>query len=280
MDRDLWIYGMRNTTSSIITSEEVRPQHGLGMRLYAVLWWVSFATFTCAMFVWTWVAFLTVLFDRRRRWFHLLTVCFWGWAVYAFNPFWSLRVEGREKLPMDGRGVLVPNHDSLADILVCGALFRPFRFVSKRSVFSVPVMGWAMRMADYIPLVRGNKESVLAMFAACREALEAEIPILMFPEGTRSEDGLVRPFKDGAFQLAIDTDSPVYPIILAGTRDALPKHGFIAPLESHVRVRVLDPVYPQEFGHNLDRLREHVRTVIISEKQRLTAQLESEHPHI
>lgn len=266
------------TTSSLISTEEARPRYGLAMRLYALLWWASFATFTCLMFVWTWFAFATVLFDRRRRWFHLLTVCFWGWAVYAFNPFWSLKVEGREKLPMDGRAVLVPNHDSLADILVCGALFRPFKFVSKRSVFSVPVLGWGMRMAGYIPLTRGNRDSVMQMFAACRRELEAGVPILMFPEGTRSEDGVVRPFKDGAFQLAVDTDSPVYPIILAGTRDALPKHGFVAPLESHVRVRVLDPVYPSEFGGSVERLRDHVRMVIVAEKQRLTAQLDTEHP--
>lgn len=270
---------MQDTTSTAITDSVERPRYGLAMRLYAMFWWLSFAGFTCLMFVWTWFAFLTVLVDRRRRWFHLLTVCFWGWAVYAFNPFWSLKVEGREKLPMDGRAVLVPNHDSLADVLVCAALFRPFKFVSKKSVFEVPVLGWGMRMAGYIPLVRGDKASIKQMFQDCRDELAGGVPILMFPEGTRSEDGTVRPFKDGAFQLAVDTDSPVYPIILAGTRDALPKHGFVAPLESHVRVRVLDPVDPAEFGHNVARLREHVRTVIVSEKQRLTAELDAEHPH-
>lgn len=271
---------MQDHTSSLVTTDEDRPQYGLGMKLYAIVWWVTFAVFTCLMFVWTWFAFLTVLVDKRRRWFHLLTISFWGWAVYAFNPFWSLRVEGREKIPMDGRAVLVPNHDSLADVLVCSALFRPFKFVSKASVFRVPVLGWGMRMAAYIPLVRGSKESILEMLQMCRDTLNSEHPILIFPEGTRSEDGAVRPFKDGAFQLAIETDSPIYPIILAGTRNALPKHGFVAPLESHVRMRVLDPVYPHEFGHNLDRLRDHVRTVIVSEKQRLMAQVAEEHPRV
>lgn len=269
---------MRETTTDLVSTAGEHTQHGLGMRLYAVVWWLSFATFTCLMFVWTCIASVTVLFDRRRRWFHLLTVCFWGWAVYAFNPFWSLRVEGREKLPMDGRAVIVPNHDSLADILVCGALFRPFKFVSKESVFKVPVLGWAMRMLDYIPLRRGDRESVVAMMQACRDTLNNEHPVLLFPEGTRSEDGALRPFKDGAFQLAVETNSPVFPVVLAGTRDALPKHGFVAPLESHVRMRVLDPVYPAEFGNNVERLREHVRTVIGAEKQRLMAQLAEDRP--
>ena len=265
------------TTSQLLDAQtDEKPTHGLAMRLYAVIWWVSFALFTCLMFVWVWFAMFTTLFDPRRRWFHLMTVCFWGWAVYAFNPFWSLRVEGRDKLPMDGPAVLTPNHDSLADILVCGSLFRPFKFVSKQSVFKVPILGRSMKLAKYIPLVRGDRESVKQMFALCHESLESGVPVLLFPEGTRSEDGLVRPFKDGAFTLACDADAPVYPIILAGTRDALPKHGFVAPLESHVRVRVLDPVYPAEFGHNVERLREHVRTVIIAEKARLTAELNAE----
>lgn len=266
---------MSGSPRATTTSEEERaPSPGLAMRTYAVLWWTCFAMFTCAMWVYTLAITPLLLFDRRRRIFHLMTVCVWGWSVYALNPFWSLDVEGRDKLPWDGRAVLVPNHDSLADILVLGALFRPFRFVSKSSVFSVPVLGWGMRLCRYISVTRGNAESVGRMFRDCEDALADDIPILMFAEGTRSPDGKVLPFKDGAFQLASDTDSPVYPIILAGTRDALPKHGLIAPLESKVRVRVLDPIDPADFDGDVDRLRDHVRAVVIREKARLTRELE------
>lgn len=262
---------MTQQVQSAITeqSAETVTTPSPAMRLYATIWWLSFAIFTTIMFFAVVLALPTVLFDPRRRVLHVLTTCFWGWAVYAMNPFWSLRVEGREKVPWDGRAVLVANHDSLADILVVGSIFRPFKFVSKASVFKVPLMGWGMRANQYIPLVRGNGESVRRMMADCRSWLERDVPVLLFPEGTRSPDGLVQPFKNGAFQLSVETGSPIYPIVLAGTADALPKHGLIAPLRSHVRVKVLDPVDPAEFGNNAEALREHVRTVIVSEKAKL-----------
>lgn len=261
------------TTRTTTASEERIAAPSLGMRLYSVIWWTTFAAFTVVMFVWCTLLLPMVIFDRRRRYYHILTTCFWGWAVYAFNPFWTLKVEGRSRVPLDGRAVIVANHDSLADILVLGALFRPFKFVSKESVFKVPFLGWGMRFHGYIPLKRGSRESVLAMLEACRSWLQRDVPVLLFPEGTRSRDGVVQPFKDGAFQLAVETNSPIYPVVLAGTRDALPKHGLICPLESHVRVKVLDPVHPEEFQHNAEALREHVRTVIIAEKARLTERL-------
>lgn len=250
-----------------------RTDPSLLMRLYGTIWWIGFALFTVLMFVWTLLLLPLVLVDRRRRLFHVFSVSFWGWAVYALNPFWSLEVVGRRKLPWDGRAVIVANHDSLADILVVAATFRPFKFVSKESVFRVPILGWAMRINGYIPLRRGDRESVLNMFRLCRGWLEREVPVLLFPEGTRSPDGAVLPFKDGAFQLAVDTDSPVHPVVLIGTRDTLPKHGILPPLRSHVRVRVLDPVHPSQFDGDMAALRDHVRAVIVKEKARLEASL-------
>lgn len=263
------------STSSAETSERVREQTApsIAMRVYSLFWWTGFAIFTCAMFAVTLALSPLLLFDRRQRIFHVMTTCVWGWGVYKFNPFWSLRVEGRDKLPWDGRAVYIPNHDSLADILVLGALFRPFKFVSKASILSVPVLGWGMRLLRYITVVRGNRESVLRMFERCRETLDEGVPIVIFPEGTRSPDGGVLPFKPGAFQLAVETESPVYPIVLGGTRDALPKHGLIAPLRSEVRVRVLDPVDPAPFGDDHEALSSHVRTIIMREKTKLLQEM-------
>lgn len=262
----------KSNSSAVSTNQEVSL--GPGIWLYAVVWWVCFAAFTSVMWIWTCFAYTTVLFDRRARWFHLLSVCVWGWGTYMLNPFWSFKVEGRDKLPWDGRAVLTPNHDGAADIPVCAALFRPFRFVSKREVFSAPILGWAMRMAKYIPLRRGDRDSVLEMLQSCRDSLNEEVPVLLFPEGTRSTDGTVRPFKDGPFQLAVETDSPVFPIILAGTQDiSVARRGLLPPLRVKVRVKVLDPVYPAEFDYDVDRLRNHVRTVIVAEKGLLNARL-------
>ena len=160
------------------------------------------------------------------------------------NPLWTLRVEGRERLPRHGAAVLVANHASLIDILVLFDLFRPYKWVSKASNFRLPFVGWNMRLNDYVPLRRGDRESVLEMLAHCGRHLERGSPILMFPEGTRSADGALKAFKDGAFDLAVAHGVPVIPIAVHGTAAALPKHGLV--LEQHVdaRIEVLEPIAP------------------------------------
>jgi 1-acyl-sn-glycerol-3-phosphate acyltransferase len=132
-----------------------------------------------------------------------------------------------------------------------------------------------MRYNGYVPLVRGDKESIQEMMRRCHGWLERGAPILMFPEGTRSPDAEVKPFKDGAFRLAIEARGgagcPLYPIVLTGTADTLPKHGLLVKPVARCRVRVLDPIDPAAFEGDVGRLRDHVRELIIAEKQRMQA---------
>src|SRR5690606_18816698 len=185
------------------------------------------------------------------------------------NPGWKLRIEGRERLPWRGPAVIVANHQSLGDILILYALYRPFKWVSKASVFKVPFLGWNMRMNGYVGLVRGNKESIIRMMADCERWLDRGVPVLIFPEGTRSPDQNVQPFKDGAFRLAVKRNVPVIPIAITGSADTLPKHGLVVALRSRCVVRVLEPVDPAEFGGDVERLREAVRDRIIDAKRDL-----------
>jgi 1-acyl-sn-glycerol-3-phosphate acyltransferase len=94
----------------------------------------------------------------------------------------------------------------------------------------------------------------------------------MFPEGTRSEDGEVKPFKDGAFRLAISRQCPVFPIVVVGTANTLPKHGLLLEPRADCIVRVLPPVAPARFGADVEALRDHVRELIIAEKRRIEAE--------
>ena len=138
-----------------------------------------------------------------------------------------MTVRGREHLVRGRTYVMVANHLSLLDILVLFRLFRHFTWVSKAENFRVPFVGWNMRLNAYIPLRRGDKESVAAMLATAEADLREGIPLMIFPEGTRSRDGALRPFKDGAFDLALRTGVPVLPIVVRGTGDALPRRGFV-----------------------------------------------------
>lgn len=238
-------------------------------QILSVLFW-AFLCLSCipafigAVLIWL----VTLPFDRNGRVLHLYS-CGWAQLYFWVNPWWKLRIEGREKLPWNGAAVIAANHESLADILVLFGLYRPYKWVSKQSVFKVPLIGWNMRLNRYVGLVRGNKESILKMLADCEYWLDRGVPVLIFPEGTRSSDGQVKPFKDGAFHLAVRKKCPVYPVVLTGTARSLPKHGFVLRETADCRVRVLDPVDPAQFGGDVERLREHVRTLIVDEKARM-----------
>ncbi len=235
----------------------------------SILVWAYIALSCIPMFFVAFAVYLlTRPFDPKGRVLHLFS-CAWAQIYVLFNPMWTQHIEGRSNLPWNGKAVLVANHQSLTDILVLFGLFRPFKWVSKASIFKVPFMGWNMRLNGYVPLVRGERSSVQVMMQRCLDWLARDVPILMFPEGTRSKDGDVRRFKDGAFQLAIESGAPVIPIVIEGTADTLPKHGFIMDDPGRAYVRILEPIDPAPFGDDYQALRDHVRTRIVVELEKI-----------
>jgi 1-acyl-sn-glycerol-3-phosphate acyltransferase len=203
---------------------------------------------------------LTVAFDRRRLAVHLYS-CAWATLYILASPIWRSRVEGRDRLPWRGPAVIVANHLSMLDILVLYGLFRPFKWVAKAELFRVPVVGWNMWLNDYVPVWRGDRESVRKMMAHCRAHLARGVPVLIFPEGTRSMDGRLQRFKDGAFRLAYEAGAPVIPIALTGTFDALPKHGLMIRRSMQAHVRVLPSIDARAF-ESAEDLREATRAAI------------------
>jgi len=199
-------------------------------------------------------------FDRRRVAVHMFS-CVWGYMYVAFNPLWKARFEGREKLPWFGPAVLVANHLSLLDILVFYGYFVPFKWVAKGELFRVPFVGWNMVLNDYVRIWRGDRESTRQMMAHCREHLARGSAMMIFPEGTRSRDGRMLPFKDGAFKLATEAGCPLIPIAIAGSYEALPKHGLIFRQRATIRVRVLDALDPKAF-ESTDALKAAARDAI------------------
>jgi 1-acyl-sn-glycerol-3-phosphate acyltransferase len=183
---------------------------------------------------------LTAPFDPDRRVLHAF-VCRVCHAYLHVNPFWRVRVEGRERIPR-GASVLVVNHQSMADVAACMGLHRPFKFVSKASLFALPVVGWAMRMLRYVRLERGRPHSTRAMLEDCRRWLRRGMAVLMFPEATYAPGEALLHFKPGAFILARDERVPLVPVLLSGTRALVLGDGpWMAP-RVDIRVRVLDPV--------------------------------------
>lgn len=217
------------------------------LRAFSYVYWLFLALTFPVFFAVALVIFaLTAPFDRRRVAVHLFS-CFWASCYVWLCPLWRVRISGRERLPWRGAAVIVANHASLLDILVLYGLFRPFKWVSKAELFRVPILGWNMRINDYVPLRRGERESVIQMMAHCRRHLAAGSPLLIFPEGTRSKDGSLQPFKEGAFRLAAEAGCPVIPVAMRGTGEALPKHGVVLRNRMRARVEVLPALDPASF---------------------------------
>jgi 1-acyl-sn-glycerol-3-phosphate acyltransferase len=214
----------------------------------------SILLFPVAVLIWL----VTVLFDRRLVVLHRFT-CFWASLYTWLNPFWPVSITGRENIRPGTTYVLAANHLSLLDILVLFRLFRDFKWVSKAEIFKVPLIGWNMSMNRYIRLQRGQRDSVVRMMEQAQRTLESGSSIMMFPEGTRSKSGELQRFKTGAFELALATGVPVVPIVISGTHNALPKHGFVLQGRHEIGVHVLAPVEP--IGPS-EQLCEQVRTLI------------------
>lgn len=234
--------------------------------LLSLLFWIgiavsSIALFPVALAIWL----VTSPFDRRRRVLHLFT-CLWASLYSWLNPAWRVRVRGREHVRPDGTYVMVANHLSFLDILVLFRLFRHFKWVSKIEMFRIPLIGWNMRFNRYVPLRRGDKRSISEMMAACRRTLAEGSSVMIFPEGTRSPDGALRAFKPGAFQLALEAGVPILPIVVSGTANALPKHGFVLRGRHEIGIRVLPEIPYESFaGLSVAELTERVHALFARE---------------
>lgn len=209
------------------------------MRYLRSLWiWTASAALVV---VWTPIVGLVHLFERepkRRtaRWFRRL-----GRAVSRVKP-WRLLISGRENMDADQVYVIVSNHQSLADIPLLSHLRLDTKWLAKEELFRVPLLGWMLRMAGDIPVNRKvPREGAKAMLRGAKY-LKQRFSVVFFPEGSRSPDGEVQAFNEGAFQLAIREQVPILPLVVEGTGAALPSQTWLWENTRDLRLRVLQPV--------------------------------------
>lgn len=189
----------------------------------------------------------------------------------VLNPLWSFRVRG--ELPPDPRRpyVVVANHESFVDILLISHLRWEMKWLAKVEFFRMPVVGWLMRLAGDIPLVRGDRDSSADALALARRRLDQRVSVMIFPEGTRSASGELGPFRRGAFDLAIDAQVPVLPLVVHGARSALRKHDWRLGV-ARAEVHVLEPISTEGLTRDdVGALRDRVRDVIAAELARMVA---------
>jgi 1-acyl-sn-glycerol-3-phosphate acyltransferase len=209
-----------------------------------------------ALFVFPWT-----LITRDTR--LLLRVGFW--ITRAGLPLVGVRVvvKGFERFPR-GASIVMANHSSNLDAPALIPLL-PGRVVIylKASLMKIPVLGYAMRLAGFIPVLRdGSVESAKATSAVAQRELAQGSCLVLFPEGTRSRDGSLLPFKRGPFFLAMESGAPVVPVSIAGATRLLPK-GSKNVKAGTVTVTFHAPLHPANYSEKED-LMEAVRSAIES----------------
>ncbi|MDC3952886.1 lysophospholipid acyltransferase family protein [Polyangium jinanense] len=211
----------------------------------------------------------TAPFDRVRKITgRFFRIC--GTMLVRLNPLWSVKVSGWKRPANSGPFIVVANHQSIADIPAISYLPWEMKWLSKESNFKVPGLGWMMSMAGDIPLRRGERESAKSAMERCKWYLDRGMSVMIFPEGTRSSDGEIKPFKDGAFRLALETGIPILPVAVAGTRHAIPKNSWVFGVKCQARIEVLPPIDVKGMTmDDLETLRERVRGDISAAFERL-----------
>ena len=140
-----------------------------------------------------------------------------------------VRVEGRDNLDPDQTYIFVGNHSSQTDIWAFqGYIPHDFRWIAKKELFAIPIFGSAMRAVGFISIDRSRgRQALISLNDAAKRIAEGS-SVLIFPEGTRSPDGHLQPFKTGAIMLAIKAGVPVVPVGFNGAHQVLPKKSLLS----------------------------------------------------
>jgi len=208
------------------------------------------------IFVWSCIVIATLVlgaltlvtypFDRKGRAGHYCARL-WGKVALLANRV-KVKVEGLENIHGQGPFIFMSNHQGSYDIFVLlGHLPFQFKWLVKKELFSIPFLGWTMAAAGYISIDRrGTRETVEAMNQAARRIREG-MSVVIFPEGSRSPDGSIQPFKKGGFTLAIKSRVPIIPMAIRGSREIMPKDRLTAS-SGEIRVRIGDPIETEPYS--------------------------------
>jgi 1-acyl-sn-glycerol-3-phosphate acyltransferase len=179
----------------------------------------------------------------------------------------GVRVEviGRERLDPNQTYLFTPNHQSLIEVPLCVTyLKRNIAYLGKKEVFKYPIFGYGIRLIGVVPVDRGNSASAVESAKLAAENLRRGKSYVVYPEGTRSPDGRLLPFKKGAFMMAIDAGVPIVPISISGANEIMPKRQ-IKVFPSTVRLTVHEPISTKSYSReNIGELMQLTRTRIAS----------------
>lgn len=176
----------------------------------------------------------------------------------------QLEVEGLDRLDPGRSYLFMSNHESLMDIpLIFATAPRPPRMVTKAELFKVPIWGTALKLGGFISVDRKNRSQAIKSLMRAKELMDSGINVWIAPEGTRSRDGSLQPFKKGGFMLALDTGATIVPVGISGARGIIRPKRFRMYLDQRVKMRYGQPIEAAAYGaERRDELMATVRQAI------------------
>ncbi len=214
--------------------------------MLSIIYYIVVATCWFVLYVASFIALVVCYpFDKKRVVVHKLSKWLTD-TVFVFAPGMRRDVIGVENIDPKQAYVVVLNHQSMVDILSIYNLPLVFKWVSKKEVYRIPLVGRLLLMHGDIVINRASaKEAMQLVHSKGKEWLKKGASVSIFPEGTRSKDGEIHNFKAGAFILAKDAGVPILPIVLDGT-DKLIRKGWMINWRNRITIKVLPPISAEE----------------------------------
>ena len=207
-----------------------------------------------------------------------------GNAAHLVGRFWARSIlwVSRAKVLVEGLGHIDPgvayvymaNHQSMFDILaLLGYLPVQFRWVAKKELFRIPIFGYSMSRVGYISIDRSNRQSAIQSLREAAQRIAQGVSVVVFPEGTRSSDGQIKSFKKGGFYLAADSERPIVPVVIWGTRQVMPK-GKLSIRPGPIVLSINRPIDTIPYRKNREALMELVGATMKKDLERIRANRE------
>jgi len=233
-------------------------------KLFSVFVWTGIGLL---VLVWLPLVGLVRLFDRDPiRYRTGKTFRKLGLLISRMNPNWHIAIEGESEIDDRAPYIVVSNHLSNADIPLISNLPWEMKWVAKKELFDIPLLGRMMKWASDISVDREASNRRVEVFKQCSYFLDKKVSVMFFPEGTRSRDGRLKRFTMGAFDLAVQKDIPILPLVIDGTQECLPKKTWVFTKDVYVNLKILDPIIPnQSAGEDPIKLMERVRQQMLEQ---------------
>jgi 1-acyl-sn-glycerol-3-phosphate acyltransferase len=221
-----------------------------------ILMCLVFDTFICTL-----LAISASIWRRGGNGAHLVGR-FWARSILFLSGV-KVSVRGLEHIAPGGPYLYMVNHQSMFDILsLLAYLPVQFRWLAKKELFRIPVFGYAMARAGYISIDRSDRRAAHKSLLEAAQKIAGGVSVVIFPEGSRSVDGHIKPFKPGGFHLAMRSGRPIVPVVICGAREVLPK-GRLRIRPGHISVSINPPVDTSSYKDRAKKdLMESIRSIM------------------